>query len=164
MQLITPDLGTAFWMLIVFGIVLYVLAKFAWKPILSALKQREGSIASALNAADKARKEMAKVQADNEKILAEAKAERDSLLKEAQELKQKIISEAKEDATKEAQKIVEAARTTIENEKAAIVNDIRKQVAVFSVEIAEKVLREKLSASKEQQEMIDKMANEIKLN
>ncbi|MFW5656008.1 MAG: F0F1 ATP synthase subunit B [Bacteroidota bacterium] len=164
MQLITPDLGAIFWMVIVFGLLLYILGKYAWKPIVDALKQREYSIESALNAAEKAREDISKMEAKHEKILEQAKEERDTLLKEAREMKSQLITEAKENAGEEAKKIISAARASMENEKVALLNDIRKQVASFSVEIAEKILRDKLSGDEEQKEMVRKMVKEVKLN
>jgi F-type H+-transporting ATPase subunit b len=164
MNLITPDLGTAIWMLVVFGIVFYILAKFAWKPILGALNQRNASIEKALKAAENARKDIEKIKANNEKIMAEAREERDKMMVEARDIKEKLLSEAKKQADEEAQKIIHHARQTIENEKATMITDMRKQVASFSIEIAEKILRQKLSGDKDQQEMIEKLVKELKLN
>jgi F-type H+-transporting ATPase subunit b len=164
MNLITPDLGTAIWMLVVFGIVFYILAKFAWKPILGALNQRNASIEKALKAAENARKDIEKIKANNEKIMAEAREERDKMMVEARDIKEKLLSEAKKPADEEAQKIIHHARQTIENEKATMITDMRKQVASFSIEIAEKILRQKLSGDKDQQEMIEKLVKELKLN
>jgi F-type H+-transporting ATPase subunit b len=164
MHLITPDLGTMIWMLLVFGTVLFILGKFAWKPILGALSQREAKIENALKAAENAKKEMAKLQASNEKILAEAKKERDELLKEAREMKDKLIADAKVEAAKQTEAMIVKAKESIENEKAAMVNDIRQQIAIFSVDIAEKLLRQKLSSDDQQSEMVKKLVDEIKLN
>jgi F-type H+-transporting ATPase subunit b len=164
MNLITPDAGTIFWMLIAFSTVLFTLRRFAWKPILNALKEREHSITSALKAADKAKEEMAKLHADNEKIIQEGKAERDKLIKEAREVKEQILSEAKQKANEEGQKLIEAAKQSIRNEKAAAMNDIKNQIAQISLEIAEKVLQEKLKDNKAQTELIEKNLDNIKLN
>jgi F-type H+-transporting ATPase subunit b len=164
MDLITPGIGLVFWMLLSFLTVLFILTKFGWKPILGALKEREKSIDNALRSAEKAKEEMAKLQADNQKILAEAKIERDSLLKEAREVKDKIIAEAKNEASLEAKKLIDSARQNIQNEKAEAINEIKNQIATFSVEIAEKLLRQKLADNKSQSELIDGVLKDIKLN
>ena len=162
--MITTDLGTIFWTTIGFGIVLFILGKFAWKPVLNILKEREHSIDSALKAAETAREEMAQLKADNEKIMAEAKAERDGLLKEARDLKDKIINEAKDKATEEANKIVEIARQNFKSEKDAAINEIKNQVANISVKVAEKILKQKLSEYSEQKELMDDFLKDMKLN
>jgi len=164
MELVSPGIGLLFWMVLSFGTVLFILGKYAWKPILKALKNRENSIHEALRAADKAKEDMKKLQADHEAVLREARMERENLLKEAREAKEKIIEDAREKAGQESEKIMEAARTAIINEKMAAVNEIKQQVAFLSVEIAEKILRQKLSDSREQKELIDKMIREMKLN
>ncbi|WP_297089164.1 F0F1 ATP synthase subunit B [uncultured Draconibacterium sp.] len=164
MELINPSSGTIFWMIIAFGVVLFVLKKFAWKPILAALKEREDSIASALNSAEEAKKEVAGLKADNEKIIAEARREKEAILKEAKELKDKIIAEAKEIASAEGQKTIEQARQQIQAEKTAAVNDIKKQVAQLSVTIAEKVIRKELGNKAEQEKMVNGLVDDIKLN
>jgi len=164
MGLVTPDLGTIIWMVIIFGIVLFILGKFAWKPILNALKEREESIANALNSAEEAKKEVAGLKADNEKIIAEARKEKDVILKEAKEMKDKIISEAKEKANLEAQKSIDHARQQIQAEKVSAINDIKKQVAELSVMIAEKVIKKELDKKGEQEKMVDGLIDDIKLN
>lgn len=164
MGLVTPNPGTLFWMLIIFGIVFFILKKFAWKPILNALKEREESIASALNLAEKAHKEVEGLKADNEKIIAEARREKEMILKEAKDLKDKIIAEAREKADLEGQKSIEQARIQIQNEKTAAINEIKKQVAELSVAIAEKVIKKELTNKGEQVKMIDNLIDEIKLN
>ena len=164
MDLVMPNPGTIFWMLIIFGIVLFILKKFAWKPILNALKEREESIATALNSAEEAKKEVAGLKADNEKIIAEARREKDAILKEAKELKEKIVAEAKEKAGQEAQKTIDQARQQIETEKTAAINDIKKQVAELSVQIAEKVINKQLAGKGEQEKMVDGLIDDIKLN
>jgi F-type H+-transporting ATPase subunit b len=164
MGLVTPNPGTLFWMVIIFGIVLYILGKFAWKPILNALKDREESIANALASADKAREEVAGLKADNEKILREARREKDEILKEAREIKDKIIAEAKEKANIEAGKSVEQARQQIQSEKAAAISEIKKQVAELSVQIAEKLIRKELSNPAEQEKIINGQLDDFKLN
>ena len=164
MELVSPNPGTIFWMIIIFGIVLYVLWKFAWTPILNALKEREESITNALNSADLARKEVEGLKASNEKVIAEARREKDIILKEAKEIKEKIVAEAKEKAAQEAQKTIDQARQQIETEKSAAINEIKKQVAELSVMIAEKVIKKELDKKGEQGKMVDGLVDDIKLN
>ena len=153
-----------FWSTLFFLILLFVLGKFAWPAILTAVKARNDSIARALEAADKAKKEMAKLQADNEKIIAEARAERDAMMKEAKEMKDKLISDAREKAAEEAKKLVSAARESIQSEKKAAINDMKAQMATLSVDIAEKILKAKLEDSKAQKELVNKLVSEADLN
>ncbi len=164
MELVTPGIGLLFWMLVSFAIVVIILKKIAWKPILKALKEREDSIEDALESAEKAKEEMAKLQVDNEKIINEAKAERDNLINEAREVKETIINEAKTQATTEANKLIEQSRINIKNEKAAAINEIKDQVAILSVEIAEKLLKQELAKDKKQEELINSLLKEIKVN
>ena len=164
MDLVTPDIGLIFWSTLFFLILLFVLGKFAWPAILSAVKARNESIRNALDAAEKAKKEMARLQAYNEKILAEARADRDALIKEAKEVKDRIIAEAKEQAGLEAKKMVQQARESIRSEKAAAINDLKQQVAGLSVQIAEKILQEKLKETKAQKELISQIIKEADLN
>jgi len=164
MELVTPGLGLVFWMVISFSVILFILKKYAWKPILKALKEREITIDNALKSADKAKEKMEQLKADNEKIIKEAKNERDNLLKDARQVKEKIISEAKEKANSEAKKIIEDAKVKIENEKEAAVDEIKNQIAGFSVEIAEKILKKKLEKSKDQKDLINELVDEIKIN
>lgn len=163
MNLISPE-SSIFWNSLVFIILLYLLAKFAWKPILSAVKQREESINNALEAADEARKEMANLKADNERLLAEARAERDAMLKEAKELKEKMVSEAKEEAQKEGQKLIEQAKISIENEKKIAVAQLKEQVATLSLEIAQKVIKNELSDTQKQTTLISEYLKGATLN
>jgi len=164
MGLLTPDYGLLFWMVLSFSIVLFILKKFAWKPILGALKEREKSIEGALKSAEKAKAEMAKMQADNEKILAEARLERDKLIKEAREMKDRIVEEAKTLAQVEGQKMIEAARQSISSEKKAAIKEIKDQVAVLSIQVAEKLIKDKLADNANQSDYIDKLLKDIKLN
>ena len=164
MGLVTPNPGTIFWMIIIFGIVLFILRKFAWKPILNALKDREESIANALNSAEEAKKQVAGLKAENENIIAEARREKGLILQEAKEIKDKIIAEAKEKAIMETQKAVEIARIQIQNEKNNAINDIKKQVAELSVMIAEKLIKKELSNKAEQEKLMNGLIDEIKLN
>jgi len=164
MGLVTPDYGLLFWMVLTFLIVLFILKKFAWGPILSSLKEREESIEEALASAQKAREEMDKLQADNEKILAEAREERNKMLKEAKELQQKMIDEAKQKAAQEADKMIEAARRAIENEKESAIGEMKENIASLSVLIAEKILKQQLSDPNKQKELMDQYLKDIKLN
>jgi F-type H+-transporting ATPase subunit b len=164
MELITPDPGLVFWMIVSFLIVFFLLKKYAWKPILHALSNREKSIENALLAADKVKAEMEKLQADNQKLLAEARIERDKILKEAREMKDGIGEEAKIQAQVEAKKLVEAARESIVNEKKAALREIKDVVAGLSLQVAEKILNEKLSGTTDQGAYIDKLMNEVKMN
>jgi len=164
MDLVTPGIGMIFWSTLFFLILLFVLGKFAWPAILAAVVARNESIRKALDAADKAKEEMAKLQSDNEKILAEARAERDALMKEAKLIKDQLIADAREKASEEAKKLVQSARESIQNEKAAAINEMKTQMASLSVEIAEKILRVKLEDSKAQKELVSKLINEADLN
>ena len=164
MDLVTPGLGMIVWSTLFFLILLFILGKFAWPAILSAVKARNESIKNALDAADRAKEEMAKLQADNEQILAEAKAERDALMREAKAMKDKLIAEAKEKATEEAAKLVKNARESIQREKTAALNEMKVQMASLSVEIAEKLLRKKLGDPEAQKELVDKLIREADLN
>ncbi len=164
MELVRPEIGTIFWMTIVFLSILFILGKFAWGPIMKSLKEREDTIADALKSAEKAKEDMSKLQADNQKILAEAKQERDVLLKEAREIKEKMIADAKGIASIEAAKLIENAKAAIESEKIAALNQIKAQVAELSIEIAEKILTKELSEKKNYDEMIGKSLDAMKLN
>jgi F-type H+-transporting ATPase subunit b len=164
MELVKPDIGTIFWMLLMFILLLVILKRFAWKPILTALDNREKSIEDSLRSADRAREEMAKLKADNEKIMAEARQQRDNMLRETKKTGEKILSEARVKANEEARLLIEATRELIENEKISAVDDIRRQVAELSVDIAEKILREKLKDDVQQKELVEKLLKDIKLN
>jgi F-type H+-transporting ATPase subunit b len=164
MDLVTPGIGMIFWSTLFFLVLLFILGKFAWPAILTAVKARNESIRLALEAADRAKEEMAQLKADNEKILAEAKAERDALMREAKAIKDKMISEAKDKAAEEAGKLVKNARESIQREKAAAINDMKVQMASLSVDIAEKILRLKLEESKAQKELVDRLINEADFN
>jgi F-type H+-transporting ATPase subunit b len=164
MELVKPELGTIFWMLVVFLALVFILGKFAWKPILKTLKSREDSITDALKAAEKAKEEIAKLHTDNERILAEARRERDILLKEAREMKEKIIAEAKHQASTEAMKLIENAKQSIESEKNAALQQIKIQVSELSISIAEKILLKELSNKNTYDEVIGKSIENMKLN
>lgn len=149
---------------VLFLILIGLMVKFAWKPILNALNDREEGIKDALDKAEKAREEMQNINADNERILKEARSERDSMLKEARELKDAMISEAKEEARTQANKMIEQAKATIENEKLAAITDLKNQVADLSIDIAEKVVRKELSTKGKQLELVEEMLGDVKLN
>lgn len=164
MSLITPDIGLLFWMFVSFGIVLFILKKFAWKPILDSVKEREDSIEEALAQAGKAKEELEKLQANNEDLLKQAREERDLLIKEAREAKDNMIREAKGKAKDEADKILVSARETIESEKLAAVAELKSQVAVLSIEIAEKILRDELSTEDKQKKLVNNLLEDVNLN
>lgn len=164
MELIQPGIGLIFWMTISFGVVLFILGKFAWPAITKGLKEREESIREAISAADRAREEMAKLQADNEALIRQAKDDRDAILTEARKVKEKIIDESKERANQEASRIIESAKERIENEKKAAITDLKNEIANFSIEIAERILKEELSHTGRQEELIRKMIDEIGKN
>jgi F-type H+-transporting ATPase subunit b len=162
--LVTPEIGLIVWTTVTFLILLFLLTKFAWKPILSAVKQREENIEEALKAADRAKKEMEALKADNEKLLNEARIERDAMLKEARETKEKIIAEAKEKASQEADRIIQDAHQAIHREKMAAITELKNQVAELSIEIAEKILKEELSNEEKQRAMLENIVKDINLN
>ena len=163
MDLITPDVGLLFWTLVSFIILYLILRKFAWGPILAAVKEREESIKAALDAADNAKKEMENLKADNEKILNEAKIERETMLKEAREMKSKLISDAEDEAKIKAKKMVEAAKTAIQNEKNSAMNELKNTVVDLSVGIAEKLISEELADKDKQLKMIEEILDGSKL-
>ena len=164
MDLITPDFGLLFWMVLSFSIVLIVLKKFAWKPVLGAIKEREESIHDALAQAEKAKEEMTKLQAGNEDLLKQAREERDALIKDARDARDKMVNDAKDLAKTEADKIMTSARETIDNEKVAAVAEIKTQVALLSIEIAEKILRDELSAEDKQKKLVNNLLEDVNLN
>ncbi|MAI92400.1 MAG: ATP synthase F0 subunit B [Flavobacteriaceae bacterium] len=164
MDLVTPDIGLIFWTTVSFAILYFILAKFAWKPILGAVNEREKLIKDALSAAEKAKEEMVNLKADNEKILNEAKLQRESLLKEAREIKSKIIADAESEATEKANKLVEAAKTAIENEKSAAMKELQNTVVDLSFNIAEKLLSKELDNKEKQLENIQDILDKSKLN
>jgi len=164
MELITPDIGLIFWMTLSFAIVLAILKKFAWKPILQGLKDREDSIRESLSSAEKAREEMAKLQSDNEKLLDEARLERDEIIKEALATANTIKEEAKNETSKISGKMIEDARTLINSEKQGALAEIKELVASLSMDIAERLMRRNLSDDKSQRELVDQFIKEINTN
>lgn len=164
MQLLTPGIGLIIWQTIVFVLLFILLAKLAWKPIMSSLKDRERSIQDALDTAEKARLEMSQLKADNEKLLQEAREERDRILREAREVSAKMKEEAQTDARRMGDKIIEDARAAINIEKQAALKDVKVQVAMFSLEIAEKLMKKNLSNDKSQKELVDAYLKDLKVN
>ncbi len=163
-SLITPGIGLIFWTTLVFLLLIFLLGKYAWKPILGAIKTREKNIEESLAKAESALNDMRELQANNEKILAKAREERDSLLKEARETKESIISEAKSKAQKDADRIMASARDQIINEKNAAVSELKNQVASLSIEIAEKILRSDLSTDEKQKALVSNLMKDVNLN
>ncbi|SFO15116.1 ATP synthase F0 subcomplex B subunit [Algoriphagus ornithinivorans] len=164
MDLITPGSGLIFWQLLGFLGLLFILIKFAWKPMLAALEERESSIENALKAAETARNEMANLKAENEKLLAEARLERDVILKKAQDASNKMIEDAKVEASKQGAQMIENAKAVIETEKKAALAEVKTQVAVLTLEVTEKLLRKNLSDEKAQKELVDEFIKDLKLN
>jgi len=164
MDLVTPGIGLVFWTGIIFAILLFVLTKFAWKPINKMITNRNQSIEDALKQADLAREEMKQLKADNERILSEARLERDKMLQDAKEMKNKIIGEAKGEAQKEVEKVKKAATAEIEAQKAAAMEEIRNQVLDLSVLVAEKVIRKELKSTNEHEKFVDDLLKDVKLN
>ena len=163
-DLLSPGLGLIVYQAIGFLVLLFILGKFAWKPILGALKEREDSIESALLSAEQAKNELQALQADNEKLLAEARVERDSILKEAIATANSIKEGAKEETSKITAKMIEEAKAAIEIEKKAALADVKNQVAMLSLEITEKLLRKQLADQKAQKELIDGFVKDLNLN
>lgn len=164
MDLLNPDFGLVIWMLISFLGLVIILRKFAWKPILTAIKSREESISKALDAAKDAESRLGSLKAENEALLAEARRERDQILREARDAKDRIIAEAQEKASAEGTKMIAAARESIENEKMKALTELRNNVATFSIEIAEKILRQQMSDDAKQQEVVNRILKEVNLN
>ena len=164
MDLLTPGFGLFFWTLIAFLTVFFLLKKFAWKPILEALSEREKNIADSIASAEKVRMEMASMKSEHELLLNQAREERTMLLKEAKETKEKIIGEAKEAAKEEANKIMQESRQQIEFQKNAAIIDVKNQIGTLVIEVAEKVLRKELANKEQQHQYINTLAQEIKLN
>jgi F-type H+-transporting ATPase subunit b len=164
MSLLTPNPGLIFWMLVVFLMVVFILAKFAWKPIINGLKERENEIQGALDLAERTKAEMIQLKSDNEKLIAEANAVRDRILRDAKEAADRTILESKDKAAVEAQKIIESARETIRTEQQVAVSKIRKEVATLSLEIAEKVLHRELKDKESQEALIADLASSARLN
>lgn len=156
--------GLFIWQIVIFVGLILLLKKFAWKPILDAVNEREEGIKNALESAENAKKEMQDLQADNQRILQEARVERDTMLKEAREMKEKIVADAKNEAQAQGQKMIEQAKAAIESEKNAAMNELKLQVSTLSLSIAEKVLKDELSNKEAQTKLVEKMLGDVKLN
>ena len=158
------SLGLFVWMLVIFVALIFLLKKFAWKPILDAVNEREEGIRNALLSAENAKKEMLNLQSSNEKLVAEARAERDAMMKEAREIKEKMINDAKSEAQLQGEKMIAQAKAAIESEKNAAMAELKNQVSTLSLEIAEKVLKSELSNTEAQSKLVERMLGDAKLN
>jgi F-type H+-transporting ATPase subunit b len=164
MSLVTPAIGLMFWTCVIFTLLVVLLKKFAWKPILNAVDERNTRIDKALQAAENAKLEIQSLNNDNERILFEAKSERDELLKEARQIKESIINDAKQIAANESEKILNSAKEQISNEKVKAITELKNSVAVLSIDIAEKVLRRELEDRTKQEDFISKVIKKTNLN
>ena len=164
MQLVTPGIGLIFWMLVSFSLVLYVLGKYAWKPIMKGIHQREDSIEKALEAANEAKKEMLQLKAGNEQLLRDAKDERDALMRDARKMKEAILEEARAKGAEESARIIENARENIQFEKMAAINELKNQIASISIEIAEKLIGKELENKEQQHLLTEKLLKDVKIN
>jgi len=164
MSLITPEFGLLFWQTLIFLLLLLLLARFAWKPILGSLKEREDSIDAALRMAENAKLEMQNLKAGNEKLLADARKERDQTLKEGQAIASQLIEQAKTTAVEEANRIAQQARESIQQEKNQALAEVRNTAAQLSVDIAERLLRRELADPAAQQKLVDEYLKDVKLN
>lgn len=164
MDLLSPNLGLIFWQLVVFGTLVFLLWKFAWTGILAGLKEREESIDSALRMAEETRAEMAKLKADNEAFAAQARAERDAIIKQAKLAADNVIAEAKDKAALEGNRIMQDARETMRQERASLIDELKKDVASLSLQIAEKILKKELADKKAQESFVSDLLKEAHLN
>jgi len=164
MELLTPGTGLLFWQTVVFLALFLFLAKFAWKPILGSLKEREESIHQALASAEKAKEEMARLQAGNEQLLREAREERDRIVRDARDAANRLIDQAQSEARKSADRMIEDAKAVINTEKQAALRDVKSQVAMFSIQIAEKIMRKNLANDQAQKDMVEAYLKDLNLN
>jgi len=164
MDLVTPGFGLVVWATVVFLLLLFILGKFAWGPILKALDEREKKITDSLELADRTRREMESIKADNDKLLKEASIERDRILKEAKEMRDSIVATAKKSADEEGRRMIASAKDSIEKEKSAAMAELKNLSATIGVEIAEKILRKKLESNPEQDALIADYINHLNLN
>ena len=162
--MVTPSVGLIFWSAVSFIILLVLLRKFAWNPILKAVNEREESISNALSSAEEAKKEMASLTSANEQLLKEAREERDELMKEARDMKAEIIAKSKEEAKVEGEKMIASAKAVIDTERKAAVADLKNQVAALSIEIAEKVVKGELNSDDKQKALVAELVEEVNLN
>lgn len=164
MELLLPKLGLIVWTLLAFLIVFFILKKFAWKPILKSLNDRENNISNSILSAEKVRQEMANLKSENEALLVKAREERGIMLREAKETRDKIITEAKEQAKVEMNKVIADAQAAINQQKMAAITDLKNQVGNMVIEVSEKVLRRELNNKEEQESYIKQLAETVKLN
>jgi len=164
MELLVPEFGLVIFQTIAFLLLMFILSKFAWKPVLAAIKEREQSIDEALNKAELAKQEMARLTSQNEELMKTARAERDQMLKEAKTLKDNIVNEAKTQAQAEGAKLIEKARIEIENQKKTALFELKSQVSSLSIEIAERVLREQLKDKSTQEDLVANLLKDVELN
>lgn len=164
MDLLTPSTGLFFWQLVIFLGLFTILAKFAWKPILASLKEREESIQTALDSAERAKLEMAALQAGNEALLKQARDERDKIIRDAREAATRLQEQIQTEAKKTADKLISDARAVINTEKQAALRDVKQQVALFSLQVAERLMKKNLADDKSQKDLIDGYIKDLKLN
>lgn len=164
MELVTPGIGLIFWMTLSFLLLLLILKKYAWKPVLKMLKERETKIEESLQQAEKAHEEMKQLKFSNEELLREAKNERDNILRDARVIREKLIEEARTKATEEADRIVESAKESIKYEKLEALTDLKNQIALLSVDIAEKLIQQELSKDDKQNKLIETFLSDINFN
>lgn len=164
MELLTPDIGLLFWQVVIFGLLFFLLSRFAWKPITQGLKEREDNIQGALDLAERTRGEMAKLKAENEQILAQARAERDAMLRGAKEAADKVVADARDKAAAEGQRMLEQAREAMQNERQTLVASMKKEVVNLSIEVAEKVLRRELTDKASQEKLVQDLVDSSRLN
>ncbi|MEJ0034038.1 MAG: F0F1 ATP synthase subunit B [Bacteroidota bacterium] len=164
MDLLTPSTGLFFWQLVIFLGLFFILAKFAWKPILAGLKEREESIQTALDTAERAKVEMQQLQAGNEKLLKEARDERDKILRDARQAATVLQEQIQNEAKKGADKMIADARAVINTEKQAALRDVKQQVALFSLQVAEKLIKKNLESDKAQKDLVEVYIKDIKLS
>lgn len=163
MDLVTPEFSLVIWMTITFGTLVFILGKFAWKPIMKSLKEREDTIESALKSAEEAKTQIAQMKSDNEALLQQARAERETILKEAKQMKEQIIDEAKKSAEVEGAKLIERANQEIAKSKNAAIDELKSQIAGFSIELTEKLLNKELASNDEQKRLIDNHLKDIEV-
>ncbi len=164
MDLLTPELGLFFWTLVAFLAVFFILRKFAWKPILESLGEREKGIADSIATAERVKSEMSQLKAENEKLLAQAREERTAMLKDAKDIKDRIVNDAKDQAKEEANKIIIDAQQQIQQQKMAALTEVKNEIGTLAIEVAEKILRKQLSAAEGQEAYMNMLAENIKLN
>lgn len=164
MELLKPDLGLIFWTLLVFLLVLWILGKYVWKPLVKGLGERERSITESVQAAEKVKQEMAQLKNENEALLAKARDERAAMMREAKETRDKIIAEAKEEAAKQTNKIVSEAQDIIERQKMAAITELKNNVGKLVIEVSEKVLRRELGSREAQEQYIRELTDKVQLN